>query len=90
MASNRFVILAIDSTDDGVWVVLRCTKCGQPSGFHFQSDLFRGRYPLLCECGAEVFLEIDRPVLGPAVAQEFQSAFPWAPAIERRMRPNPN
>jgi len=90
MASDRFIILAIDSNDEGVWALLRCTSCGEPSGFHFQSDILRGRYRMLCECGAEVLLDIPRPVLCPSLLKELQEAFPWAPLLERRLRPKPN
>jgi hypothetical protein len=90
MGSDGFVILAIDSNREGVWALLRCTRCGEPSGFHFESDLFLGRYPLLCECGAEASLDISRPVPGAGLSRELQGAFPWAPILERRLRPRPN
>jgi hypothetical protein len=90
MASGRFVILAIDSNDGGVWALLRCTCCGEPSGFHFGSDVFRGRYPILCECGAEETLELFRPAAAAALVDELQQLFRWAPVIERRLRPKPN
>jgi hypothetical protein len=90
MANDGFVILAIDSNAAGVWALLRCTSCGESSGFHFESDLFRGRYPLLCECGTEVLLDISRPVLCPALLEELQEAFAWAPLFERRLRPRLN
>jgi hypothetical protein len=90
MGNHRFVILAINSSDEGIRALLRCTRCGEPSGFDFQSEVFRGRYPILCQCGAEVLLDISRPVEGCALIEELEEAFPWAPVIERRLWPKPN
>ena len=90
MASDCFVILAIDSNDGGVWALLRCTRFGEPSGVHFGCELFCGPYPLLCECGAEALLDVHRPMGAAALVDELQELFPWAPVIERRLRPKPN
>jgi hypothetical protein len=90
MASDRFVILAIDTNNEGVWALLRCTRCGETSGFHFQNEPLWGRYPLLCCCGTEVLLDVSRPVLGPRLVDELQDLFSWAPVIERRLRPKLN
>ena len=90
MASDQFVLLAIDSNDGGVWVLLCCTPCGEPSGFHFPNEPLWGRYPLICECGAESLLDIRRPISGRALLRELQGSIPWAPVRQRQLLPKSN
>ncbi len=90
MSEGGFLLLAIDSNPDGVWVLLRCSRCGEPSGFHFQDEPLWGRYPILCGCGAEAVLELRRPSAGPSLVREIRGAFSWASIQERRLIPKSN
>jgi hypothetical protein len=90
MGSDRFVILAIDSDAAGIWALLRGSHCGESSGFHFESGFLWGRYPLLCECGAETMIEVPRPVPAAALVEALQELFAWASVAERRLRPKLN
>ena len=90
MAADRFVLLAIDSNDAGVRVLLRCTSCGDLSGFQFEGAPWWGRYPLLCGCGAEAALELRRPTPESGLVRELRNSFAWAPVIERRLIPKLN
>jgi hypothetical protein len=87
MPSELFALLAIDSNDAGVRILLRCGECGEPSGFHFPNEPLCGRYPLICSCGAESLLDIRRPIPGHELAQELEDNIPWAPILERHLRP---